>query len=114
LYLLGNDDKRSTWVNGTDVKALAVGKAASVSTFISNGKWQCVSSLSSKWTVGQIYTDPEPAYGSNRPLKGTQYAAVRVDANGNILGVVGTGGDTGSAVGWNSCWASFTGILPDG
>jgi hypothetical protein len=43
-------------------------------------------------------------------LKPEQLVAVRVDASGNIVGIVGAGGDAGSAVGWTSCWASFTGV----
>ena len=94
---------------------LASGSKESIDVFLSHGEWLCVSKgqgeQNGSWVVGQKYSEPRLRNGwGPKELTPAQLVAVRVDASGNIVGVVGTGGDSGSAVGWTSCWASFTGI----
>lgn len=115
LYGLGNGDNVSTWIKGAEVVFLASGSKVPVTTYLSNNEWQCVSTgtgANSVWETGKAYADPEPHLNGSRPtaLVPAQYVAVRVDVDGNIIGVVGTAGNNGSAVGWTSCWASFTGV----
>jgi len=117
LYGLGNGGNISTWIKGADVVFLVDGAKESVNTFLSRDDWLCVSNgqgtSNGGWKVGNVYEDPQPKLpNGSRPqeLRPAQLVAVRVDASGNIVGIVGTGGDLGSAVGWTSCWASFTGI----
>jgi len=115
LYGLGHGGNVSTWIKGADVVFLAEGSKEPVNVFLSRDDWLCVKTgqgaPNGSWVVGQKYVDPKLPNGSRpQELRPAQLVAVRVDASGNIVGVVGTGGDTGSAVGWTSCWASFTGI----
>jgi hypothetical protein len=115
LYGLGIAGNASTWIKGADVVFLADGSKELVNVFLSRHDWLCVSNgqraPNGSWLVGQKYTDPHLPNGARpRELTPSQFVAVRVDAGGNILGIVGSGGDAGSAVGWTSCWASFTGI----
>lgn len=119
LYGLGNGNNVSTWIKGADVVFLVDGAKESVTTFMSGEDWLCVSkgqgATNGSWEVGKVYTNPDPKLSNGGRLQGPQVlsppqlVAVRVDSSGNIVGVVGTGGDLGSAVGWTSCWASFTG-----
>jgi hypothetical protein len=116
LWGLGHGDNVSTWIRGADVAYLARDSIEPVDTFLSSNQWLCVSNghgaPNGSWKVGEKYTDPDPKLPSGtRPHElRQQLVAVRVDASGNIIGVVGVGGDSGSAVGWTSCWASFTGV----
>lgn len=115
LYGLGYGGNVSTWIKGADVVFLAEGSKEPVNVFLSRDDWLCVKTgqgaPNGSWVVGQKYADPKLPNGSRpQELSPAQLVAVRVDASGNIVGVVGTGGDVGSAVGWTSCWASFTGI----
>lgn len=115
LYGLGNGGNVSTWIRGADVVFLAAGSKEPIDVFLSRSEWLCVSkgqgNPNGSWVVGQKYSDPRLPNGwGPKELRPAQLVAVRVDAGGNIVGVVGTGGDSGSAVGWTSCWASFTGI----
>jgi hypothetical protein len=116
LYGLDNGDSVSTWIKGAEVVFLAFGSEVPVTTYLSNNEWQCVSNgtgANGVWEIGKAYADPDPHLpNGSRPqaLVPAQYVAVRVDADGNIIGVVGTAGNNGSAVGWTSCWASFTGV----
>jgi hypothetical protein len=114
LYGLGNGDNVSTWISGYDVVPLAHKSDEELLLFSSD--WLCVSNgqgaKNGRWTVGKKYTDPEPMLPDrSRPMKLKQWIALRVDANGHIAGVVGVGDQAGtSAVGWDSCWASFAGV----
>jgi hypothetical protein len=115
LYGLGNGGNVSKWIKGADVVFLADGSKEPVNVFLSRDDWLCVSkgqgAPNGDWVVGQRYPDPRLPNGSRpQELRPEQLVAVRVDASGNIVGIVGTGGDAGSAVGWTSCWASFTGV----
>ncbi len=117
LYGLGHGGNVSTWIRGADVVFLARDSKEPLDTFLSSNQWLCVSNgqgaPNGSWTVGEKYTDPDPTLpngGRPKELSPERWVAVRVDASGNIIGIVGTGGDRGSAVGWTSCWASFTGV----
>jgi hypothetical protein len=114
LYGLGSGSNLSTWIKGADVVFLADGSKEPVGTFLSRNEWLCVSNgqtaPNAAWVVGQKYNDPKLDGHEPQELRPEQLAAVRVDPDGNIVGIVGIGGDSGSAVGWTSCWASFTGI----
>ena len=115
LYGLGNGGNVSTWIKGSDVVFLVDGSKESVNTFLTRDQWLCVSNgqgaPNGSWKVGEKYIDPSLPNGSRpQELRPAQHVAVRVDASGNILGIVGVGGDAGSAVGWTSCWVSFAGV----
>jgi hypothetical protein len=115
VYELGNGLNVSKWISGDDVVPLA--HESDEGPFLSRGNWLCVSNgqgaKNGSWTVGKTYTDPEVMLPDrSRPkLIPEQWVAVRVDTHGRIRGIVGIGDPTGtSAVGWDSCWASFTGV----
>jgi hypothetical protein len=111
LYGVNAGDRTSKWIRGEDVNWLAHGSKEPVDVFLSGSDWLCVStgqgSPNGSLVVGQKYA-AEQLPGPPLGLK--QYVAVRVDARGNIIGIVGTGGDAGSAITWASCWTSFTGV----
>lgn len=115
LYGLGNGGNVSTWIKGADVIFLVDGAKESITTFLSRDEWLCVSNgqgaPNASWVVGQKYIDPKLPNGRGpQELRPAQHVAVRIDASGNIVGIVGTGGDLGSAIGWDSCWVSFAGV----
>jgi hypothetical protein len=118
LYGLGNGSNASTWVSVADLLLLAKtsdGLVRIASDLVSPGGWLCVSkgqgAPNGSWTVGKTHQDPKlPNRSGPQELLPPQLVAVRVDFDGTILGVVGVGVAGGSAVGWSSCWVSFTGI----
>jgi hypothetical protein len=124
LYGLGYGGNVSTWIKVADLMLLAkvseeggLVRISIKSELMSPGGWLCVSNgkgaQKGSWTVGNTYLDPKlPNVGGPQELRPPQFVAVRVDGNGTILGIVGVGPDagSGSAVGWDSCWASFTGV----
>lgn len=75
------------------------------------GYWQCLSAVGGPGiSAGDI--QPTSFFGSKTPTLTSplQYAAVRLDANGNIVGVQGiSSAGTALAV---SCWTSFGGAAP--
>ena len=120
LWTLGNSGNLSTWVKGADVVALSAPSAtlvtsgtfstisttATTSTYLSSSAWQCFTAEpGSGFTVDQRLTSPPTRNGSTLTQNGA-YVALRVDANGNIIGVVDIG--TGGSAVANTCWASFT------
>lgn len=110
LWTVGSGTSASTWVSGSDVAS--VKGALAVSTFISLSQWQCVSAgngsgNTSGYTVGQILSAQPLPIGTDTALAHNgQYVALRIDATGNIVGVVGVNGTSGSAIA-QTCWASF-------
>jgi hypothetical protein len=120
LYGLGNEDNVSTWIKGAEFDFLTQTDPNPKDPplpppYLSSSQWQCVSTGTgdNKWVIGKIYDDPEPRLPNGscpEALVPVRYVAVRVDEEGKIIGVVGTAGNNGSAVGWTSCWASFTGV----
>lgn len=115
LYTLGivpgDETHLSTWVSGVDVDALNALSAGL--PYLSSTQWQAfTANAHSGYVVGQIVSSPpshthSPA-GSPLTQNGA-YVALRVDANGNIIGVVGINSG-GSSVA-NTCWASFR-VIP--
>ena len=107
----------SAWVRGADVTALQIPNTPA--PYIFPSEWQCyavgtpaeviINALPVTPTAGTRYGD-QPTISSNiAPTQNGSYAALRVDSNGMIVGVVdlGEGGNSiGSAV-HQSCWASF-------
>lgn len=117
LWTVGKDKKLSTWVKGADVVALtsrtattgaAVFSVAATRPYLSSDAWQCFTAgENSDYRVDQRLTSP-PTSSNTTLLQNGAHVAVRVDADGNIIGVVGIGTD-GSTVA-NTCWASFNGV----
>jgi hypothetical protein len=114
LYGLGNGGNVSTWVSGADVVPLA---HESDDPFLSStSHWMCVSNgqgdPNGRWKVGEpLKYEPKLPDRRGPKLIPEQWAVVRVDATGHLAGIVGVGDHTGtSAVGWDSCWASFAGV----
>ena len=103
----------SRWILGSDVAGL---KAPNGGSYISGTTWQL-------FDVGTQSIYPANAVGStqtNTPSEDTDagneyssvpapsdYVALRMDANGNIVGVVGIGPNTGTTAVYASCWNSF-------
>ena len=120
LWTLGNGANLSTWVSGADVVALSASSAtlvttgtfstisttATTSTYLSSSEWQCFTAGSnSNFSVNQRLTSPPTRPGSTLTQNGA-YVALRVDASGNIIGVVGIG--SGGSTVSHTCWASFS------
>lgn len=111
-----NTTKFMNLVPGDDVAALHVPNT--LPTYLQEGEWQCFSTNINKESnkpfpidVGETATGAIPTDGfSTEP---GAFVALKIDAAGNIKGVVGIGGTTtdGSAV-HESCWTSFTGFAP--
>ncbi|MEO5698676.1 MAG: hypothetical protein ABIQ60_16265 [Burkholderiaceae bacterium] len=88
------------YVRGQDIVALR-GTSTTISSYITATQWQEATSPYA------ILSGP-PGNGNNTPQVDTgNFVAVRVNADGNIVGIVGDGTGSTSAVA-NSCWASFT------
>lgn len=110
----------SAWISGADIFAYA---KTGTTTFISASQWFCLSA-ESKATVIQgtkeievvaqgTYTlNPSPPQSGNggslvrASPNQSRLIAIRVDASGNIIGVVDVDASAGSAV-TESCWSSF-------
>ena len=122
----GGLNYRSTWVSGSSIGAFASGK--SITTFIGSDKWLCLNAggnatiatgggSETPVQAGQPYT-PNPvtptSIGDGSGTAATvavasssDSIAIRVDTNGNIVGVVGLGPDSGTSAVTASCWNSF-------
>lgn len=118
-----NANFSSTWISGAEIVANAKpGKT----TFLSGTEWWCMSAggnakiqtgISETAVVaGQKYspspTPPQYRNGSNLYVAVAQpiWVAIRVDASGNIVGIVGDGKTTtNSSSVSDSCWSSFAG-----
>lgn len=99
---LGDGDKYSTWVYGHDLKFIRASDTPP--PYLSESQWQCLSANSgSGYVAKQVYeSDKMPVI----PKRTGQYVAVRVDADGKIIGVQGI--ETGGTAIAASCWASIT------
>lgn len=117
---LQNLDRRySRWVRGTDVYNLRDLRTTPPggTVFVTTGQWYQydrgnLSRYVSATPVpvgGTISTTPTESVATNpqnTSQTADQWVALRVNANGDILGVVGIVDNSGSAV-WQSCWSSF-------
>ncbi len=113
----------SNWVRGADVVFL---QKSGTSVYITSSQWQCFSAGSSPAGVmiqgnlvnppvaGTIYAgQPTRNNGATVPLQNGAYVAIRVDTNGNIVGVVGLGtANPGTSAVHQSCWTSFRATTP--
>ncbi len=87
------------YVRGQDIVALR-GSNTTISSYITATQWQ---EATSPYTI----LSGAPGNGNKTPVVDTDnFVAVRVNADGNIVGIVGDGTGISSAV-MNSCWASF-------
>ena len=109
----GTSDKiLAKFVGAEDLAMLTADLA--VTSYLSPGHWQCVFAASASFEAGETYTTDEIASssgGMTPKMDGSSdYLAVRVSADGNILGVQGFYDDEGavktSAMA-ASCWCSF-------
>lgn len=121
----GLNGSDSTWISPADIAMLLVGKPTTLTPFIQPGEWYCLSAepsativtgpLPEQRVVAKGKYLPSPSNLPPRSLDGgpaeavatSTQIAVRVDASGNIIGVV-DGANQGSAV-TRSCWSSFKG-----
>ena len=109
LWTMGGTpvNTQSTWISGADLAAVVAGTSAT--SYLSSTQWQAFSAQSaSVYTAGQTVNGPPATPGASPPL--TQdglYVAVRFDATGNIIGVVGISGTSGGSAVANTCWTSF-------
>lgn len=98
----------SAWVKGMDLIGLL---KMGTTSYLGPSDWQCFSAGSaSGFTPTQIVSSPPSTPGASPALaQSTLEVAVRFDANGNIVGIIGipyTGmGGTSAITG--SCWTSF-------
>lgn len=110
----------SSWIKGADVTALQ--KPGTPIPYIDASDWQCfvvgdpadvtINTVSVTPIAGEVY-DGQPSVGTNLPTQNGAYVALRVDANGQIVGVVGFGvTTTGNSAVHHSCWASFKPTTP--
>lgn len=101
----------SRWVKGEDVVAL---KSGTGTVHLTSVQWQCFSAgnangNTSGYTMGQVL-DSTPTKGIKTPAKNGQWVALRVDASGNIVGVVGLNGSSNTSAVAGTCWDSFRGL----
>lgn len=112
-----SDKILAKFVSAQDIAMLAEG--LSVASYLSPDEWQCVFSAAGSFSSGETYSTAEIATNANgqspHMTGSSEYVAVRVSADGNILGVQGFYDDDGAvktsamAV---SCWTSFGGGAP--
>lgn len=97
----------STWVKGADVAALLTTQPTGITYYLNGFDWQCFTALSgSAYSVDQkLSTGNTPSRADYALNQNGAYVAIRVDANGNIVGVVDVG--TGGGAVHQSCWTSF-------
>jgi hypothetical protein len=94
LYTQGNGN--TYYVKGSDIVAF---KRSATTAYMGSSDWQPFNINSNTAGVVNSSTPNNPQLSN--PAK---YAAIRVDANGNIVGIGASGG--GSAIA-GSCWYSF-------
>jgi hypothetical protein len=109
LWVVGSGSKLSCWVKGDDL----VPKAGRTK-FLPNGSWMLVKPPTGTGGTGGTYEGKSVGYVSTvtpaqdgAPAQTGNYRAIRVDASGNIVGVVN---DNQAAVGYGlpgTCWTSF-------
>lgn len=104
---------RSVWVYGGDLLVAASLTVANANmSFLGADGWYCFSagngsSNNSGYTPGTVYltTAAMQAVDATTPTPlANSYVAIRVDANGQIVGVTST---TGASAVSQSCWTSF-------
>ena len=109
-----NTSKYMDLVRGDDVAALKAPQA--LNTYLQIGWWQCFDTNITnndnkpfRINVGDKTTGSIPATGFT--TEPGRYVALKIDVSGNIVGVVGLGGETPdqSAV-HDTCWSSFRGL----
>jgi hypothetical protein len=121
VLTVNGNNKDSLWIKGEEIAALAKNPATS---FVSSDKWFCLSAggqakINAGSNVDFVSVSPNNGYtvspsppqsGQPNSLKiaqsSTRMVAIRVNAVGDIIGVVGDGGTTGSGIS-ASCWSSF-------
>lgn len=107
----------SAWINGSDIAALQLQVSATLVPYITSSQWQCfvigsptgvmINMTSVVQTAGTIYNN-QPSYDTSIPTKNGSYVAIRINASGEIVGVVQDGGTpTNTSAVHQSCWASF-------
>lgn len=100
-----NNGKVMSWISGADLAALN-----SPSSYLLSTQWQLYSTNagSPPFSVGQIigFAPTARNWTFNSTANGA-WVAVRVDAAGNITGVVGIGSTTNGYAVHHSCWTSF-------
>lgn len=111
-------DVLAKFVSAEDLGLLLPLPPAVSTSYLPSGKWECVfTSDESKFKAGDIYTSDGIATissGNSPEMEGSsEYVAVRVSADGDVLGVQGfyDGGAPTSAM-FVSCWCSFGGDAP--
>ena len=104
LWTLGTGGNLSTWVSGTDIVALT--NSSIPAPYLTSSQWWCFTAGSgSGYTAGQLLNVAPTKSGATLTHNGS-YVAVRVDATGKIIGVVGDGSASGSSIA-QTCWTSF-------
>ncbi len=109
LWVVGTAAKKSCWVKGADLVVKAGG-----STFLSTSQWMLVTPPTGTGTAGGTYagkaigyTISAPPAQDGAPAQTGKYRAIRVDASGNIVGVVGDGSSVSGFALPSTCWTSF-------
>ncbi len=122
VLTVNGNNQDSVWVSGADIFLLAKNPLKS---FVQQNQWWCLSAgnqakINSGANVNAVSVTANTAYTVNPspPQSGnpgqlkiaaastTRLVAIRVNAEGDIIGVVGDGGTTGAGV-TGSCWTSF-------
>jgi hypothetical protein len=112
-----NTNRWSRWVQGTDVAAF---QASGRTNYLPTGNWQLydrgltastnIGSAYRAVAIGTIYTTaPVEATDASSGTSAAvldQWVALRVDASGNIKGVVGIANGAGESAISRSCWTS--------
>ena len=103
VWKLSAGNTASTWVWGDDLKFLRADDTPD--PYLTPSQWQCLSSAGngSGYTFKQV-VDKTPSKGNQAPQRSGTYVAVRVDAQGKIIGIQGieTGGTAVSLFCWES------------
>lgn len=101
LWLNNSTTGTEYWVKGSDVVALR-GAKVSITTYLGTNQFH-------KLGTSPIFTTTTPPTSGNRGLEidPDKFVAVRVDRDGNIVGVVESTTGTGSSAVANTCWTSF-------
>lgn len=102
VWKLTNGSKTSTWVWGNDLNFLKASDTPD--PYLSSTQWQCLNSTMSDFKAKDVVKST-PTKGSASPVRTGQYVAVRVGADGKIIGVQGI--ETGGTAVAASCWASI-------
>lgn len=93
----GNNNIDSSWIKGSDLSIWNT-------MFIATGSWWQFNGTTNQLIGSATTSAPAPSTNEHGPTQDGPWVVLRVDANGNIVGV--GAGSAGAPV-HDSCWGSF-------